>query len=113
MSAISILDQIIDDEDRAYRIRVGERVGYLTISTDVFDEDTMCRPHLLIPKLPELPKDGWTRIEIVRPCVDAPLQIIATVHPLPEVETVWHPKRIDVLSLEQTKCHRSNVHEVL
>lgn len=99
MSAISILKQIIDDEEGAYRIRFSERAGYLTISTDVFDEDTMCRPHLLIPKLPALPNDGWTRIKIVRPSVDAPLEVIATNHPLPEVETVWHPKRVDVLSL--------------
>lgn len=113
MSTISILNQIIDDEEGAYRIRFGERVGYLTISTDVFDEDTMCRPHLLLPKLPEFPKDGWTRIQIVRPSVGAPLEIIATNNPLPEVETVWHPGSIDVLSLEQTKRHRSNVHEVL
>jgi len=46
MSAISILNQIIDDEEGAYRIRVGERVGYLTISTDVFDEDTICVDHI-------------------------------------------------------------------
>jgi predicted Ser/Thr protein kinase len=113
MSTISILNQIIDDEEGAYRIRFGERIGYLTISTDVFDEDTMCRPHLLIPKLPEFPKDGWTRIKITRPSADSPLEIIATNHPLPEIETVWHPDMIDVPSLEQTKRHRSNVHEVL
>jgi hypothetical protein len=66
MSSISILNQIIDDQEGFYRIRVR-----------------------------------------------APLEIIATNHPLPEIETVWHPEKIDVLSLKQTKCHRSNVHEVL
>ena len=113
MSTISILNQIIDDLEGAYRVRFGDRVGYLIISTDVFDEDTMCRPNLLIPKLPELPQDGWTKIKIVRPSVGAPLEIIATNHPLPEIETVWHRDKIDVLSLTQSKCHRSNVHEVL
>ncbi|GAB7325222.1 hypothetical protein MBLNU13_g09292t2 [Cladosporium sp. NU13] len=57
----------------------------------------MCRPHLLLPKLPEFPEDGWTRIRIVRPSIDAPLEIITTNDPLPEVET----------------RHRSNVYEVL
>jgi len=71
MSTISILNQIINDEEGAYRVRVGDKVGYLTISTDVFDEDTVCRPYLLIPKLPEFPKDEWTRIKIVRPSVAA------------------------------------------
>lgn len=72
----------------------------------------MCRPHLLILKLPAFPEDGWTRIKIVRPSIGAPLEIIATNHPLPEIETIWHPERIDVLSLKQTRCHRSNVNEV-
>ncbi|WPH02137.1 Hypothetical protein R9X50_00499200 [Acrodontium crateriforme] len=112
MSTISILNQIIDDQEGTYRIRFGEKVGYLTISTNVFDEDTMCRPYLLIPKLPKFPQDGWTRIKIARPSLSAPLEITATNNPLPEIETVWHQQQIDVLSLKQTKRHRSNVHEV-
>ena len=48
-----------------------------------------------------------------RGCVGAPLKVIATNHPLPEIETVWHPDKVDVLSLRQIKRHRSNVHEVL
>lgn len=79
----------------------------------MFDEDTMCRPDLLIPRLPELPKDGWTKMKIVRQSADAPLRIIATNHPFPVIETVWHSEKIDVLSLKQIKRHRSNVHEVL
>lgn len=113
MSTISVLNQLIDDEEGVCRIRFGQRVGYLTIPTDVFDEDTMCRPYLLIPSLPKLPEGGWTRIRIVRPSASAPLEIVATNDPLPIIETVWHHERIDVLSLEQTKRHRSNVHEVL
>jgi serine/threonine protein kinase len=35
-----------------------------------------------------------------------------TNDPLPEIETIWHHQKIDVLSLTQTKRHRSNVHEV-
>nr|POF23984.1 hypothetical protein CFP56_54920 [Quercus suber] len=114
MSIISVLNQIIDDEEGIYRIRFGERVGYLTISTDVFDEDTMCRPHLLIPKLPKLPKCEWSRMRIARSSeLGAPLEISVTNEPLPEIETVWHHQMVDVLSLTQTVRHRSNVHDVV
>lgn len=113
MSTISILNQLIDDTHGNYRVRHGDKVGYLTISTDVFDEDTMCRPYLMIPQLPTFPEYAWTRMEIIRPSVDAPLQVTTTDDPLPEVETAWHHQKIDVLSLEQTRDYRSNVHEVL
>lgn len=33
--------------------------------------------------------------------------------PLPAVQMTWHPKTIDVLSLEKVKRHRSGIHEVL
>jgi hypothetical protein len=88
-------------------------IGYLTISTDVFDEDTMCRPYLMIPQLPTFPEDAWTRREITRPSADAPLQVTTSNDPLPEVETAWHHQKIDVLSLEQTRDYRSDVHEVI
>lgn len=55
MVEISILNQHIDDEDGVYRVRFGDKVGYITIATDVFDDYTLCRPWLLIPRLPEFP----------------------------------------------------------
>ena len=108
-----ILNQLIDDTHGNYRVRHGDKVGYLTISTDVFDEDTMCRPYLMIPQLPTFPEDAWTRMEITRPSADAPLQVTTSNDPLPEVETAWHHQKIDVLSLEQTRDYRSDVHEVI
>lgn len=113
MSSITILNQIIDDEEGVYRIRHGKHVRYVTIAGDVFDEDTMCRPYLLIPKLPTLPEDRWTRMKITRSSEDGTLQTSTKNEQLPEIETLWHPQRIDVLSLEQTRRHRSNVDEVL
>jgi hypothetical protein len=44
-----MLSQRIDDEEGSYRVRAGTRVRYLTIPTDVFDDNTMCLPYLLIP----------------------------------------------------------------
>ena len=41
---IEVLSQAIDDEEGLYRLKIGQKVHYLTISTDVFDDDTMCRP---------------------------------------------------------------------
>jgi hypothetical protein len=99
MPTISILNQLIDDTDGDYRVRFGDRVGYLTILTNVFDEDTTCRPYLLTPQLPRLPEDSWTRMKITRSSADAPLHITTTNDPLPEVEIVWHPQKIDVLAL--------------
>lgn len=113
MSTISILNQEITDEDGIYRIRFGEKVVYLTISADVFDDETMCRPYLLIPKLSAFPEDGWNRMKIVRPSKDAPLEVSTTNDPLPEIETAWHHEHIDVLSLEEIEYRRSTVHEVL
>lgn len=62
----------------------------------------------MTPKLPKLPENEWTRAKIVRPSTGAHLEITATNYPLPEIETVYHDQKIDVLS----KRHRSNVHEV-
>lgn len=82
------------------------------MATDVFDEDTMCRPHLLISQLPDFPDNKWTRMEVSRK-PDGSLTSELSYEPLPAVKTIWHPKTIDVLSLEKVKRHRSGVHEVL
>ena len=110
---IRILDQHIDNEDDVYRIKFGDNVRYLTITTDVFDENTMCRPYMLVPKLAELlPEDKWTRAHITSNFRGSP-QITTTNDPLPAIQYTWHHQRVDVLSLMQIKRHRSNVHEVL
>ena len=109
---IEILSQLVDDENGSYRVRAGHRVHYLTIPTNVFDEDTMCRPYLLIPKLPPFPDTDWTTMRISR-AANGALRWIISHDTLPAIHTTWHPHRIDVLSLKQTHRHRSNVHEVL
>ncbi|KAI1129910.1 alpha-galactosidase A [Nemania abortiva] len=112
-NSIEVLSQEISDEEGMYRIRSGQRIHYLTISTDVFDnEDTMCRPYLLIPQLPNLSDIPWGKIKLVRE-EDESLAIIASHDPLQEVTFTWHEKRIDVLSLPQTKRLRSGVFETL
>lgn len=63
-SNMEVLSQVIDDENGHYRLRIGRRVHYLTISSGVFDDDTICRPYLLIPKLAHLPDSPWTTMTI-------------------------------------------------
>lgn len=116
MSEIQILNQLIDDDEGIYRVLHGNHIGYLTISTDVFDGDTMCRPYLLIPKLPKLPERDWTTIKITKSTKDAnshPLEASVTNDRLAEVETLWHHTKIDVLSLKYTKMYKSSVSEVI
>ena len=109
---IEILSQLIDDTEGSYRVRAGNRVHYVTISTNTFDDDTMCRPYLLIPKLPHFPDADWTTMRISQGPTGS-LKSTIFNDPLPAVQTAWHPRRIEVLSLKQTKRLRSNVHEVV
>ncbi|KAI0904238.1 alpha-galactosidase A [Ustulina deusta] len=95
-----------------YRIRSGQHVYYLTISTDVFDEDTMCRPYLLLPQLPSLSDMPSRKIKLTRN-EDGSLAVTAYHDPLQEITFTWHEKRIDVLSLPRIKRLRSGVFETL
>ncbi|KAJ4328632.1 hypothetical protein N0V84_000991 [Fusarium piperis] len=110
--SIEVLSQEIYDEEGMYRVRLGQRVYYLTIPTNVFDEDTMCRPYLLVPQLPSLSDIPWSKITLTRNG-DGSLAVTASHDPLQGVTFTWHEKRIDVLSLPQTKRLRSGVFETL
>ncbi|KAK7408213.1 hypothetical protein QQX98_009622 [Neonectria punicea] len=108
---MEILSQLIDDDNGHYRFQVGPRVYYLTISSGVFDDDTMWRPYLLIPSLPELPDSPWTTMTISRD-EDGSLTSAISTDPLPEMQTVWHEARVNVLSLKKKERFRSGVHGV-
>lgn len=111
-SDIEILNQHIDNEDGAYRVRVVQRVHCIHIPTTVFDEKTMCRPYLLIPELPDLPTTDWTTMRISRR-TDGALESVLSFDPLPAAQEIWHPQKIDVLSLERKRMFKSPVVEVL
>ncbi|KAK6215029.1 alpha-galactosidase A [Colletotrichum tabaci] len=111
-SDMEILNQVIDDKRGAYRLRAGQRIYYLFIATDIFEEDTMCRPYLLIPSLPDLPDSPWTTATIVRGADGSPFISAISTDPLSEIQTVWHERCIDVLSLKRTRRLRSWTHEV-
>lgn len=112
---IEVLSQEISDDQGLYRIRAGKRVHYLTIpvypDNPIFDDDTMCRPYLLIPKLPPFPNSDWTKMQIFRGS-DNDIQSITSCEPLNEVESSWHIRHIDVLSLKRISLYNGRVHEV-
>ncbi|KAJ0120725.1 alpha-galactosidase a [Diaporthe amygdali] len=109
-TSIEVLSQEVNDEQGMYRIRAGQRVHYLTIPADVFDEDTMSRPNLLIPQLPEFPDTPWTKMHLGRN-IDGSLTVTMSDEPLEEVTFTWHEKRIDVLSLPYIKRLKFGVYE--
>ncbi|KAI1312069.1 alpha-galactosidase A [Xylaria venustula] len=109
---MEVLSQEISDEEGMYRIRSGQQVYYLTISTDVFDEDTMCRPYLLLPQLPSLSDMPSRKIRLARN-EDGSLAMTADNAPLREITFTWHDKRIDVLSLPRIKRLSASVFETL
>ena len=84
----------------------------MTISTDVFEEDTTARPYMLIPRLPTFPEEDWTIMNISRAADDA-LEVSINADPLLEIQNVWHNEQVDVLSLERIKRYPSKVHEVV
>ncbi|KFY14996.1 hypothetical protein V491_05822 [Pseudogymnoascus sp. VKM F-3775] len=106
-SEIEVLSQESSDEFGFYRIRAGQIVRYVTIAASVFDDDTMCRPNLLIPQLPDFLDSKWTRTVVIR----KPDGSLASE--ISHVQMTWHPKTVDVFSLEKVKRHGSGVHEVL
>ena len=111
-SEFEVLSQEISEDCASYRISAGQRVYYLTMASDTFDEDTMCRPHFLIPQLPDFPDTKWTTMEVSRKS-DGSLTSKLSFEALPAVKTIWQSKIIDILSLKKVKRYRSGVHEVL
>ncbi|OBR02545.1 hypothetical protein CH63R_13771 [Colletotrichum higginsianum IMI 349063] len=111
---LEILNQEIDDDEAAYRVRVVRRVHYLTISrkpTAVLDIDTLCRPYLLIPKLPPFPDGNWTKMRISQ-AANGETEHVLSWDPLDGIHSLWHPRQVDVLSLKRTADHKARVKEV-
>lgn len=100
---LEVPSQEIGDEDAKYRIRARRRVYHLTIPeppTRLFDLDTLCRPHLLLPKLPKFPDGDWTEM-ILTMGLNGQLISRVSHEPLDEISPCWHPRRIDVLSVKR------------
>lgn len=113
-SSIKIPAQQITDEFGLYRILAGERVRYLTIGCDVFDEGKMCMPSELISNLPMIPADGeWKQMGVKRSSDQHLIDVSIHNHPLPTISTAWHPRYVDALTLPRKVCRNSEVYETV
>ncbi|KAG5806436.1 hypothetical protein H9Q74_007154 [Fusarium xylarioides] len=115
-SNIEVLNQEIDDDEGLYRIRAGNRVHYVTIPgpgspNAIFEQDTLCRPYLLVPALPPFPDTDWTKMRLSR-ALDGSIQSDISFEPLDKIECTWHPRQIDILSLKRIKYHKQRIREV-
>ncbi|KAF5613678.1 uncharacterized protein FTJAE_13844 [Fusarium tjaetaba] len=115
-SNIEVLNQEIDDDEGLYRIRAGNRVHYVTIPgpgspNPIFEQDTLCRPHLLVPALPPFPDADWTKMRLSR-AQDGSVQSDISFEPLDKIECTWHPRQINILSLKRIKYHKQRIREV-
>ena len=111
-SELEVLSQEIDDEQGFYRVRSKHRVYYLVIARNTYDEDTMCRPYLLIPALPDFPNSEWVTMQISRN-PDGSLQSTLSYEALPAVQRLSHHRQINILSLKRVEYLGTNVYEVL
>lgn len=111
---LEVLSQEIDDVEAIYRIRAGRRVHYLTISllpSPILDIDTLCRPHLLIPKLPAFPNANWTTMRMYQG-LEGKVGHSLSWAALRSIDSLWHPRQLDVLSLRRIASHKPRVKEV-
>lgn len=95
-----------------YRLRIGGRIRYLVIRTNVFNEDTMSIPSLLIPSLPGIPDGSWTVMTISKSS-NGEIETSLSTEPLQGVEHLWHSVTIDVLSCPQVRKLKSEVFETV
>lgn len=110
---MEVLSQEIDSDEARYRIRAGDRVHYVTITRDLesmFDEETLCRPHLLLPRLPAFPDSSWTTMRL-RGGPDSSIQSTILYDKLQGIEA-WHLKNVEVTSLRRISSHKHRVQEV-
>src|SRR3569833_1484932 len=115
---IEMLDQeIFEDGGSWYRVRAGKRVHYLTVQSPVhrnsalFDNLTMCRPDLLVPKLPPFPDSDWTTMRVFQG-PGGGIEGAISYEPLDQIESSWHPREIEILSLKRTANFTPRVEEV-
>ncbi|QPC78279.1 hypothetical protein HYE68_009031 [Fusarium pseudograminearum] len=99
-----ILSMEVDDEDSFesyYRMRIGNRVKYLTISPRTFDRDTLRFPVQSLPQLPD--NEEWTVAHISRDEASGDLKTSISNQTLPGVKCRWHHTLVDCLDLDRTK----------
>ncbi|KAI1366226.1 hypothetical protein F5Y08DRAFT_301605 [Xylaria arbuscula] len=109
-----ILSQEIMEDEAIYRIRAAKRVHYLIITRhpdSVFDEDTLCQPCLLVPKLPPFPDGDWTKMQLYKGA-GGDIESTISYEALDQIQSTWHSRYIDVLELRRLASYNARVEQV-
>ncbi|KAI9677623.1 MAG: hypothetical protein M1817_006577 [Caeruleum heppii] len=113
---IEILHLTVDEDgdDSHYRVLVGgQQFKYLMIDAGVYQVADMVFPPFLLPKLPPFPSGDWNLGQISRsPETGQPEFAWTEYKAFSGVTHLWHPVRVDYLSLRLGKMLMSNVYEV-
>ncbi|PPR02904.1 hypothetical protein CVT26_009750 [Gymnopilus dilepis] len=101
-----------DEEECEYRIRFGNQIKYITVDGGAIEQDKRSFPPDLLAALPKLPRGDWVTARIFKAANKDTLSYELSHRMLNGVNTLWHPTRIDILSLTRTICHSSWVYTV-
>lgn len=101
-------------DDSYYRLLVnGEHFKYITIQPGLYAVDDMSWPTKLVPQLPPFPPGDWNLgliskdTKTGRPCFEWTVRKL-----FGGVQDLWHPAKVDFLSLRLGKKLMPNVYEV-
>lgn len=109
-----ILSMEVDDDDSfesEYRLRIGDKVKYLTISPGTFDRETLSFPLQSLPSLSY--NEEWTVANISRDRTNGGLNISFLNRTLAGIKCQWHHTKVDCLELEKTKQLTAMVFEAV
>lgn len=110
---IRLLNVEVDREDVSdYRMLVdGKSFKYITIDPGVYNPNEMTFDQVIIPQLPLMPEGDWNQGHITKhPVNGKPYFSQHTRVIFPTICSIWHPRQIDWLELEQAQWLRSNVY---
>ncbi|KAI7775176.1 hypothetical protein LA080_007320 [Diaporthe eres] len=89
-------------DDSYFRIRCGGKVKYVIVAPGTLDSEDLWLPLYSLPPLP-YHEDGWNVAHVSRAEESQKLHSSLEVRPLPGVTEIWHPQKIDVLSLKRVE----------
>lgn len=93
-------------DDSHFRIRYGDRVKYVVVAPGTLDSDELFMPLSSLPPLP-YEEDGWTVASVSRSAENQKLKSSLEHRRLRGVKEIWHPNKVNCLSLE--RVHRLTV----
>jgi hypothetical protein len=82
----------IDDENEnesAYRIKIGNKVKFLKVTAATFDRATLSFPPAHLPSLP-YEDDNWTVAHLSRDTESGASKLTLSEYQLAGVQNVWH-----------------------